>query len=229
MMLTRAATTLLVLALCCASPASGQTAASRTQVATPAAPAEPENPENGAARQWTFSAMLSGYNVPGDRLYPQPTVTADRRRLHLEARYNYEDLDTGSAWVGYNLGGGEKVAWELTPMVGGVFGNVVAVAPGYRGSVGWRKLEFASEGEYVFGSKDDDEWFFYNWSELTVAPADWWRVGLATQRTRAYAADRDTQRGIVAGFSYRSLDAAFYLFNPDDDVSIVVATVSFGF
>ena len=98
--------------------------------------------------------MVSVYNVPGDRNYPQPTLTADRDWLHLEARYNYEDLETGSAWIGYNLGGGEKVAWELTPMLGGVFGNVVAVAPGYRGSVSWWRLEFASEGEYVFDSKD---------------------------------------------------------------------------
>ncbi len=226
MILTRAATTLLVLVLCCASSGFGQTAAIPAQVATPGAPAEPEAE---AANEWTFSVMVSGYNVPGDRLYPQPTLTADRRRLHLEARYNYEDIDTGSAWVGYNLGGGEKVAWELTPMLGGVFGNVAAVAPGYRGSVSWWKLEFANEGEYVFGSKDDEERFFYNWSELTVAPADWWRVGIATQRTRAYTADRDIQRGILVGFSYRSFDAAFYLFNPDDDVSIVVATVTLGF
>ena len=226
MMLTRSATTILVLVVCCGSSLSAQTAASPTQVATPETPAAPES---GAAREWTFSAVVSGYQVPDDRIYPQPTLTADRGWLHLEARYNYEDIDTGSAWVGYNLGGGEKVAWELTPMFGGVFGNVSAVAPGYRGSVSWRRLEFYSEGEYVFGSKDAEERFFYNWSELTVAPADWWRVGLATQRTRAYAADREIQRGLVAGFSYRNFDSAVYFFNPDDDFSVVVATVTFDF
>jgi len=68
-MLTRSATTLLVLVLGCAAPASGQTAASRTQVATPGAAAEPEKE---AVKEWAFSAMVSGYNVPGDRLYPQP-------------------------------------------------------------------------------------------------------------------------------------------------------------
>ena len=223
---TRSATTLLVLVLCCASRTRAQTAASPIQVATPETPADPESE---GAKEWAFSAMVSGYQVPGDRLYPQPTVTADRGRLHLEARYNYEDIHSGSAWVGYNLGGGDKVAWELTPMIGGVFGSVVALAPGYRGSVSWWRLELASEGEYVFGSKDSEDRFFYNWSELAIAPADWWRVGLATQRTRAYTADRDVQRGLVFGFSYRSFDAAFYLFNPDDDVSIVVATVTLAF
>jgi hypothetical protein len=32
-------------------------------------------------------------------------------------------LHTGSAWVGYNFSGGEKFTWEVTPMLGGVFGH----------------------------------------------------------------------------------------------------------
>ena len=225
-MLTRSATTLLVLVLCCASLTSAQTATGPAQVATPETPADPGSE---GATEWAFSAVLSIYQVPDDRIYGQPTVMADRDRLHLEARYNYEDINAASAWVGYNLGGGEKVAWELTPMFGVVFGTVAAVAPAYRGSVSWWRLDLSSEGEYVFGSKDEEERFFYNWSELTVAPADWWRVGLATQRTRAYAADREIQRGLVAGFSYRNFDSAVYFFNPDDDFSVVVATVTFDF
>ena len=77
----------------------------------------------------------------------QPTFTADRDWLHLEARYNYEALDTGSAWVGYNFSGGETVTWELTPMLGAVFGATDGIAPGYKGSLGWKKLELYSEGE----------------------------------------------------------------------------------
>jgi hypothetical protein len=47
---------------------------------------------------------------------------------------------------GYNFSGGETVTWELTPMVGGVFGDTTGVAPGYKGSLSWKKLEFYSEG-----------------------------------------------------------------------------------
>src|SRR5689334_15062740 len=61
-------------------------------------------------RKWSFSASAYTYVVPGEPAYVQPTVTADRGWLHLEARYNYEDLETGSAWVGYNFAGGEKLA-----------------------------------------------------------------------------------------------------------------------
>jgi len=85
------------------------------QAVAPAQAAEPV--------EWSFSAATYVYFVPDDSNYAQPTFTADRGRLHLEARYNYEDLETGSVWAGYNFSGGEKVAWEFTPMFGGVFGT----------------------------------------------------------------------------------------------------------
>src|SRR5438105_11307285 len=58
-------------------------------------------------KAWSFSASASTYIVPDDQEYVQPTLSADRGWLHLEARYNYENLETGSVWVGYNFGGGE--------------------------------------------------------------------------------------------------------------------------
>ena len=38
---------------------------------------------------WDFSASVFGYFVPEDRNYAQPSFTADRDWLHIEARYNY--------------------------------------------------------------------------------------------------------------------------------------------
>ena len=180
-------------------------------------------------RAWEFSASAYTYFVPDDGNYAQPTFTADRDWLHLEARYNYEALDTTSAWVGYNLSGGETVTWELTPMFGAVFGATDGIAPGYKASLGWRKLELYSEGEYVVDTGDSSESFFYNWSELTLAPVESFRFGLVTQRTRAYQTDRDIQRGLLAGFSFRRLDLTGYVFNPDDEKPTFVLAVAVTF
>lgn len=171
---------------------------------------------------WTFSATAFTYFLPDEGNYVQPTVTADRGRLHLEGRFNYEARDTGSIWAGFNFSGGESVEWELTPMIGGVFGATDGVAPGYRGWLGWRALEFYSEGELVFDAADSADNFFYNWSELTLAPVDWLKVGLVTQRTRAYQADREIQRGLLVRVAYRRLDVTTYILNPDDSKPIVV-------
>ena len=159
----------------------------------------------------------------------QPTVTADRGWFHFEARSNYEDLDAGSAWIGYNFSGGEKFPWEFTPMLGGVFGETDGIAPGYKGSVGWWKLELYSEGEYVFDNDVYSESFLYNWSELTLAPVEFFRFGLVVQRTRAYETDRDTQRGLLFGFTFKKLDVTTSVFKPDVSDPTVVLGVSFSF
>ena len=168
-------------------------------------------------RAWSFSASALTYVVPDSQNYVQPTVTADHGAFHLEARYNYENLHTGSAWVGYNFNGGEKLTWEVTPMLGGVFGDTAGVAPGFKGSLNWWKLELYGEGEYVFDSGESSDSFAYEWSEFTLAPAAWWRFGMVTQRTRAYKSDRDIQRGVLAGVSLKHLKLTAYLFNPDED------------
>ena len=196
----------------------------------PYAPAAttPTPPPDPAARAWAFSASASGYFARDDH-YAQPTVTADRGRLHLEARYNYEAVDTGSVWVGCNFSGGEALSWELTPMLGGVFGAAAGIAPGYKGSLSGWKLELYSEGEYVFDARSSGDSFFYNWSEFTLAPVDAFRFGLVTQRTRAYQAERDIQRGLLAGVTFEKVSVTGYVFDPDEADPTFVLTVTLTF
>jgi hypothetical protein len=178
---------------------------------------------------WSFSISVYGYLVPESQSYAQPTFTADHDWLHLEARYNYENLETGSAWIGYNLGGGDKLSWTLTPMLGGVFGDTTGIAPGYSGSLSWWKLELYSEGEYVFDTGNSSNDFFYNWSELSISPFDWLRVGMVTQRTKVYQTDRDIQRGFLVGFSYKQASFTTYVFNPDESKPTVVLAAALQF
>src|SRR5205809_40531 len=179
-------------------------------VTTSTAPALSEEAEEKA---WSFSASVSTYILPNDQEYVQPTLTADRGWLHLETRYNYENLETGSVWVGYNFSGGEKLQWDFTPILGGVFGNTTRIPPGYKLSLTYWKIELSSEGEFVFDTGNSEGNFFYNWSELSVSPVDWFRFGLVGQRTRAYQADVDIQRGLLVGFSYKKMDFTTYVFN----------------
>ncbi len=194
----------MAIALLCSSHAWSQTLTNAPTV-TNSLPAEsaalPSLEET--ASKWAFSASVYGYLVPDDQSYAQPTVTADHDWLHLEARYNYEALKTGSTWIGYNFSGGKKLEWEFTPMLGGVFGDFTGIAPGYKGALRWWKLELYSEGEDLFDPGDSSGNFFYNWSELTLSPVDWFRVGLETQRTHAYQTDGEIQRGLLAGFSVK--------------------------
>lgn len=210
-----------------AVPARSQTQSTNAPLASTNVP--PTASEPTVERKWSFIVSVYAYFVPDSREYVQPTFTADRGWLHLEARYNYEDLETGSAWVGYNFSGGNKLAWEFTPMLGGVFGNTTGIAPGYKGSLSWWKLNLYSEGEYVIDTGNSSESFFYNWSELTLAPVEWFRFGLVTQRTRVYKTDRDVQRGVLAGFTYKRASLTAYVLNPDESKPIVAVAVGLSF
>ncbi len=178
---------------------------------------------------WAFSAYVYGYIVPESRDYVNPNFTADRDWLHLEARYNYEALETGSLWVGYNFSVGEKLVLDIAPMVGGVFGNLTGVAPGYNLSLTYRRFSLSSQSEYFVDAGDSSENYFYTWSELTYSPWDWLRVGLAMQRTKAYKSDLEIQRGFLAGVSYKKADLTAYVFNLGWTDPTVVLAMGFNF
>lgn len=172
---------------------------------------------------WSFYASASLYFIEGEDNYVQPTIAADRGWLHLEARYNYEDRDSGSAWVGYNLGAGDELVLEFTPMLGFVFGNTTGIAPGFKGSLSWRSLTLSSETQYVFDADDSESSFLYTWAELTLAPNEAWRAGLVVQRTKVYETEFDIQRGVLVGMTRGQLDLTVHVFNPDESPTVVLA------
>jgi len=185
----------------------------------------PAETEAAATNEWSFSASAYGFIVPDSRDYVNPNFTADRGWLHLEGRYNYEALDTGSVWAGYNFSTGKELEFELTPMLGGVFGDINGVAPGYNVALSFKRFELSSQGEYFFDSEASSGNFFYTWSELTFSPLDWLWVGLVIQRTKAYESDFDIQRGFLVGVSYKKFEFTTYVFNLGwTDPTIVLAT-----
>ena len=195
--------------------------------ATPETPTD--NSPDSTSKEWSFSVAASGYLVPNDQSYGSPTLTADHQWLHLEARYNYENQQTGSLWAGYNFSVGQRVTLEVTPMFGVVFGTTTGVAPGYNLSLGYRKIELISQGEYVVDTGDTSNSFFYSWNELVYSPVDWFHAGLVSQRTRAYQTPLDVQRGFSAGFAYKKADFTTYVFNAGWTDPTVVLALTFRF
>ena len=127
--------------------------------------ADPEENMTEETGSWASTATTYAYFVPDDHNYVSAILTGDRNWLHLEGRYNYEDIDTGSAWLGYNFSFGEKLVLDLTPMFGGVFGNLNGVAPGTEVTLSYRKLEIYTENEYVFDLEDSTQNFFLHFRQ----------------------------------------------------------------
>ncbi len=178
---------------------------------------------------WECTASLYGYFPPEDLHYAQPTVVANHGALHLEARYNYEGLKSGSAWVGWNVGTGEELRLDATLMAGGVVGDTRGVAPGYELTLSYGRFELYSEGEYVFDTDDSADDFFYNWAQLGYSPLEGLTVGLVSQRTRTYHTGLDVQRGFFAGYAWKSLTLSVFVFNPGWETPTVVTSLSVSF
>jgi len=147
----------------------------------------------------------------------------------VEARWNYEDRDTGSALLGWNFSGGEKVEWAVTPLLGAAAGDTDAVLGGVELSLGWKQLDYYVEAEAAYDLHDSSDNFVYGWSELGWTPLDWLRVGLVGQRTRVVDTGLDVQRGVLAQAMVGRFTFGADWFNPASDDEFVVAVFEVSF
>jgi hypothetical protein len=179
------------------------------------APGNSTTKENATqqANPWDFNASISGYLVPHGQSYASPTFTADRDTLHLEARYNSEAQRTGSLWGGYNLSWGKKLVLDLTPMIGGVFGDLNGIAPGMEFTGTYKKIQLYSANEYIFDTTAKSGDFFYTWTQLTCTPVKWFTFGYVLQRTKAYQSPHDIERGLLVGFIRKKMTFTTQVFN----------------
>jgi hypothetical protein len=150
---------------------------------------------------WKPAIYLDGYLEPGDAAFLVPTVFLDKGPLHLEARYNYEDLDTGSLFAGYAFSFGEAEKYlKLTPMVGGVVGNVNGIAPGLEVEARWGRLAYWLESEYLIDLEDSSANYLYTWSELNFYALPWLWLGASVQRLKVVETATELDVGPMVGF-----------------------------
>ena len=160
--------------------------------------------------EWEFSLSTVTYLAQHERDYANPNFSADYGRLHLEARYNYEALKTGSVWIGCNFPRftiGKDLEINATPMLGGVFGDITGVAPGYSIEASYKIIKASTQGEYFFDAGNNSQDFFYSWSEFSASlpKADCIRAGLVVERTQA-SGNSDVRRGPLVGFKHKCKD-----------------------
>ena len=163
-------------------------------------------------KKWEFNATANLYFLKDD-FFVLPIATADRGRLHLEARYNYEDRNTTSLWAGMNFNTGKEFTLDATIMAGVIFGNTDGVAPGVELTMAYKRFEWYTEGEFYINTKDINQNYFYFWTDLTYAPTEWLNFGISGQRTRLYQTSVDIQRGIQASFNFKNATLTGYWYN----------------
>lgn len=182
-----------------------------------------------AQEEDTLTTSEWNYGVETDLYFTDPFVflpifIADKGNLHLEARYNYEDLKTFSGWVGYNFYGGEDFEYFITPMVGAAVGRTNGIVPGLEFTFSYIGFELYSESEYLFDFASSEYNFFYSWTDLTYSPLDWLWFGISGQITKTNETELETDRGVILGFAYKNFEITGYFYNAfTDDVFFMLA------
>ncbi|AGW92818.1 MULTISPECIES: hypothetical protein [Cupriavidus] len=191
--------------------------------------AEQSEAQPPAAEAPAWSGSLAAYlNLPrGNEAYVTGIAIANRGALHLEARSNYEGMDAYSFFVGYNLGVGEAVRLDFTPILGFVTGSTHSVVGGFEATLTGRYADAYIEFEYVPDAQPSG--YAYAWSELAFRPVEWFRIGLAAQRTRVHDNGRNLQRGVFAQVKGKHVAAAVYWFNPASHEQVTVISVAISF
>jgi hypothetical protein len=131
-------------AIVCAAMAAVASGAGAQEVPSPA--------------QWAFDAQAYYYFLPDEPDFLLPILMADRGALRREARYNYEDLRTFSAFAGRSF---ELGKLTLTPMLGAVVGQTDGVAPAIELDLVAGPFELWVEAEYLFDLNNREDDFFY--------------------------------------------------------------------
>lgn len=177
---------------------------------------------------WVFTAEVNGYYFNGETLV-LPIFQADHNRLHLEARYNYEDFRTFSGWVGYNFIGGNKLGYKITPMIGVATGQTKGITAGIEMEFTMGRFEFYTETEYLNDMAGKENNFLYTWTDFTWSPADWWWIGLSGQHTRLYQTEVEILHGLLVGAGKGDWEFSLYAYNVELTKPLFILTIDFAF
>ena len=180
-------------------------------------------------RAWDVGMTFMGFLFPDEGDVAIGILTGDRNALHLEGRYNYEGLRTGSLFLGRTFVTGSDGWLTLQPMAGYAFGDTDGVVPALRIMATFGQLEILSENEYLFATNDESEDFFYSWNEVSFWPVEEFRLGVAGERLRVQGSELEWDKGILAGVAGESVSASAYGFNmfSENEFVVVGLTVAF--
>ncbi len=137
-----------------------------------------------------------------------------KRNWYTEARYNYEDLQTVSLYVGKTFTGTNRLSYTLTPLLGGAVGRFNGISTGVNFDMEFDKFYFSSQSQYSISTNHINPSFLYNWSELCYQSFSWMYTGLAVQQTHSQPAGSLLEPGLLVGFSFKNYTIPIYTFDP---------------
>lgn len=150
------------------------------------------------------------------------------RHLYVEARYNYEEVNTFSLYVGKSFSKTSDLKYSITPMLGGVVGKFKGLSSGLNAVVEFGDIFFSTQSQYTVSFIDSGSDFLFSWSELGYQPWEWFYLGVTTQQTyMPQGKTMESEPGFFIGFTAGTWTFPLYMFKPMSTSNYFVLGVNF--
>lgn len=139
------------------------------------------------------------------------------KNWYAEARYNYEDAETFSLYLGRAFTGGtHTLNYSIVPMLGGSMGRWQGISTGLNINVDLNNFFFSSQSQYNIhdqppGMAITSYMTGANWVYQSLK---WLYAGLSLQHTHDRLIGHDVQPGFMVGFTFNRFTIPVYTFEP---------------
>jgi len=137
------------------------------------------------------------------------------KNWYAEARYNYEDVETFSLYLGRAFTGEtNSLNYSIVPMLGGSMGRWQGISTGLNINVDLNNFFFSSQSQYSRSTSAYGDYFVYDWSEVGYQSLKWLYAGLSLQHTHDRTIGHNVQPGFMVGFTFNRFTIPVYTFEP---------------
>ena len=137
-----------------------------------------------------------------------------KKGVYTEMRYNYEDVETASVYLGKSFSKEGNLSYDITPMLGIVFGNFNGGSLAVNMDIELKKTFLSMQTQYTVSSDAKENNFLFNWTELAYQPLQWFYTGVSMQQTKIYNSSFKSEYGVLVGFLVKKFTIPVYVFNP---------------
>jgi len=137
-----------------------------------------------------------------------------KKNWYAEARYNYEEVETFSLYLGRAFTGGNELNYSVVPMLGGSMGKFKGVSTGLNIDMEYNKFFFSSQSQYSMPVSQYGQNYWYSWSEVGYQSMKWLYAGLSVQHTHDRLIGDEVQPGMMIGFMFNKFTIPVYTFDP---------------
>jgi len=137
------------------------------------------------------------------------------KNWYAEARYNYEDLETFSLYLGKAFSGTKNdLNFSFVPMLGGSLGRFNGISTGLNIDMDYNNFFFSCQSQYSKSTSQYSTDFLYSWSEVGYQSLKWLYAGLSVQHTHDRVIGNELQPGVMIGFTFNRFTIPVYTFDP---------------